>query len=392
MDKESPKRTADPMDKEVKEPPKRSADPMHAAKRVAVEEYCRVVPGQTREAVHGEMLSLAGAAHRCYGDDWNSYLGRRVDDAGFADMLLLDGCFLLQFMVSMCREDDDESPDPLMARPEVRRNVDAIAQDIFLMDNQIPWFVLDALIELRRPYAAVPVDKFLAVMATAFDVGNIVDKTPSPLLAQDQQPPPPPHLLGLFHRRQVGAARNPNRRIVPSLSALSCTAVELAEMGVKLTASKTKKFGDMAMSKRRHSLGLFGELSLAPVVLSELTMCWLVHMASYEEAFQGDTLSDNFAVSSYINAVSLLMNRPEDVQELRAKGIVALAPQINVGDRYYEIFERLQEYRKERWLWIAVHKFLYNNFKTIVTVLTVAGVLAGLFKTILSLKQPNSQG
>ncbi|KAF8667140.1 hypothetical protein HU200_053327 [Digitaria exilis] len=387
-------------------------DVMGAAKRAAVEEFCSVAP-QQRDAVHGEMLKLVEKARQCYdADDWAMKSDRcRMDDAAFADMLLLDGCFLLQFMVMVSTWSDEvdgaspESPEPLMARyeSEVRRHVDAIAQDVFQLDNQIPWFVLDALIELRRPYAAaVPVDKFLAVMATAFDVGNIVDKSPPPLLAHDH-----PHLLGLFHRRQVGAAaaRNPSRRGVPRLSALSCTAVELAEMGVKITASKTKKFGDMAMSKRRHPVGLFGELSLAPVVLSELTMCWLLHMAAYEDS-QGDTLADNFAVGSYINAVSLLVNRPKDVQELRTKGIVVsafsdertldffkkLAPRIKVGDRYYEIFERLQEYRKERWLWIAVHKFLYNNFKSIVTVLTVTGVLAGLFKTILSLKQPNSPG
>jgi hypothetical protein len=86
---------------------------------------------------------------------------------------------------------------------------------------------------------------------------------------------------------------------------------------------------------------------------------------------------------------------------MRAKGLVvsafddvhtlcffkALAPNLNVGYRYYEVFERLLEYKQERWLWIAVHRFLYNNIRTIVTVFSIIGVLAGLFKTILSVKQ-----
>jgi hypothetical protein len=76
----------------------------------------------------------------------------------------------------------------------------------------------------------------------------------------------PPHLPGLFRRRQVGTAT-----AHPRLSSLSTTAVELAEMGVKLTASETKRFVDMSMSKRRRGLGIFGELSLAPVVLNDLT-------------------------------------------------------------------------------------------------------------------------
>ncbi|CAN6331201.1 unnamed protein product [Urochloa humidicola] len=390
---------------------------MQPAKDAAVEEFCRAA-SQPREAVLEKMLSLAEAVRRCYDDDWE-----HVDDAELAEMMMSDGCFLLEFMVSMCPYDGPPAadhgsppppppptePDEFLSRPEVHRRIVAIARDIFMLDNQIPWFVLEALMELRRPFA-VPVDRFLALMASAFDIGNLVaDDDGPPLLAQQggehddgrDQPPPPPHLLGLFHRRQVGAAaaRTESLRI-PSLPSLSSTAVELAEMGVKLAASKSKKFGDMVMSKRRQPLGVFGELSLAPVVLSELTQCWLFHMAAYE-ACLGVTQPDNFAVSSYINAVSLLVNRPEDVHELRAKGVVvsafsdqstlsffkALARELHVGHRYYDVFQRLHEYRQERWIWIAVHKFWYKNFKTIVTVLSVVGVLVGLFKSILSLKQ-----
>jgi hypothetical protein len=48
-------------------------------------------------------------------------------------------------------------------------------------------------------------------------------------------------------------------------------SIIMLEMAVKLTASGTKRFGDMSMSKRRGGLGIFGELSLAPVVLNDLT-------------------------------------------------------------------------------------------------------------------------
>jgi hypothetical protein len=81
-------------------------------------------------------------------------------------------------------------------------------------------------------------------------------------------------------------------------------------MGVKLTASKTKTFGDMKM----RTLNLFGELSLAPLVLNDLTTCWLPHMAAYE-ACLGARQADNFAVNSYVSIVALLVNRCKDVQE-----------------------------------------------------------------------------
>ncbi|CAN6340224.1 unnamed protein product [Urochloa humidicola] len=394
-----------------------SCQQLEAAKSAAVEEFCRVA---SRDAVLGKMFSLAGDIRRCYDDDWDGKPGKTVEDAALAEMMMSDGCFLLQFMVSMCPDNPDAPPvsDPLMSRPEVYGCLDAIARDIMLLENQIPWFVLEELMELRNPAApSVPVDAFLDRVASVFDAGNERANNPppgktspadglplvqAPLLGaqnvQDQLPPPP-HLLGLFHRRQVGAERTKSHR-VPSLSSLSSTAVELAEMGVKLVASETKKFGDMAMSKRRQPLGVFGELSLAPVILNELTAHWLLNLAAYEASL-GITRADNFAVSSYLNVMALLMNRPEDVQELRAKGLVlsafsnkgtlsffkTLAPQLHVGHRYYQVFESLQEYRQERWIWIAVHKFLYKNLKTIITIISVTGVLVGLFNTILPIKQ-----
>ncbi|XP_062230559.1 UPF0481 protein At3g47200-like [Phragmites australis] len=369
---------------------------MEAAKSAALEEFCRVT-SQPLEAVRAKIVSLAGDARRCYADD---YTLRDMDDGWFADMMLSDGCFLLQFMASMCPDDPNAPPeaDPLMSRAEVHTRVDAIARDVLLLENQVPWLVLEALMEFRPQ---VPVDKFLALMATAFDVGN--NPIQQALAGQPEHDQPPPHLLGLFHRRQVGAARTQSLR-VPALSSVSSTAVELAEMGVKLIVTKTKKFGDMTMSKRRHRFGLFGELSLAPVVLNDLTECWLLNMAAHE-ACLGATRADNFAVSSYVSVVALLVNRPEDVQELRGKGIIVsassdkqtleffkdLATELRVGHRYYDVFERLEEYKRERWVWIAVHRFLYKNIKTIIAVLSVVGALAGLFKTILSLKQPQRQ-
>ncbi|XP_025826785.1 UPF0481 protein At3g47200-like isoform X2 [Panicum hallii] len=367
---------------------------MEEAKDAALEEFGRV-SNQPREALQEKILSVAASARECYGGDISVDEG----DRNFAEMLLLDGCFLLQFMVSMC-PDDPKAPaelDPLMSRAEVHTRIDAIVRDVMLFENQIPWLVLEALMELRP---GVPVDRFLTLMASAFQAGN--DDSTNPKAQHDHDDHhhnKPPHLLGLFHRRQIGTARTQSL-LVPKLSSLSTTAVELAEMGVKLTAGKTKKFGDMSMANRQwRGLGLFGELSLAPVVLNDLTACWLINMAAYE-ACVGATQADNFAVSSYISVVALLVNREEDVQELRGKGIINsamsdmgtleffkwAAPHLRVGHRYYEVFRGLQEYR-QRWAWMAVHRFLYKNYKTIGAVLSIIGVLAGLFKTILSLKQ-----
>ncbi|GJN36325.1 hypothetical protein PR202_gb25174 [Eleusine coracana subsp. coracana] len=179
-------------------------------------------------------------------------------------MMLLDDCFLVQFMESMCpgptRRLTRRKKDRLMVK--VHTHIDDISRDILLLENQIPWSVLQVLMEMRPSQPeAVPIHRFLDLMASAFEVGNEKANNSTDLQQghDDHQKglvlllsssEPPDHLLDLFYRRQVGAART-QELFVPKLSSLSSTAVELAEMGVKLTAHKTKEFGDTSLQKRK---------------------------------------------------------------------------------------------------------------------------------------------
>ncbi|CAN6351758.1 unnamed protein product [Urochloa humidicola] len=425
---------------------------MEAAKTDALDKFCLAaspapeVASQMREATHRKILDLADTIRNCY-DIGDEKLTSIADDE-LSKMMLRDGCFLLQFMQKVGGDNTSAtSSEDLMDT-----RMGAIARDILLLENQIPWVVVQTLIELGNLDGKKVVGKFLGRMATVFHVGGRTSNTntkpssdavPRGVVEGDpassptswrlhwsqicrmgrseeeeeeeeeedkrdvrveegerKEEPHPHHLLALFHRHHVGRARSQGAclYILPSLGS---SAVELAEMGVKLTAIKTKKFGDMEMKKRRWPLGLFGELSLAPVAINELTACWLLNMVAYE-AFLGATQADNFAVSSYIFLVAHLVNREEDVQDLRGRGIISsamsdgetlkffksAAPSLRIGDRYIEIAGKIQEYSQERWIWIAVHGFIYHNFKIIIAVLSVVGVLAGLFKTIMSIKQP----
>lgn len=365
----------------------------HVMERLCFESGCTV------EAVREKMRSVAGSARACYAND-EKLSG--VDADAFADMMALDGCFLLQFIVSMCPEDPDSPPDALMSMAEIHTRFDIIARDIMLLENQVPWVVVKALMEFRTVPAAASVDKFISVMAATFDVRSVNPfagtATGSSSSSNDDGEHEPTHILGLFQYRQVsGSARGHHHNAgLTTLSSIFSSAMELAEIGVRLTSSKMTKFGEMSMKKGRF---LHGELSLAPVFLNELTACWLINMAAYE-ACVGATQADNYAVSSYISLVALLIDREGDVKELRAKSIVhstfsddqalgffkLLSSRLRIGRRYYHIFECLQEYKKERWVWIVVHKFFYKNIKVIVTVLSVIGVLAGIFKTLVSLR------
>uniref|UniRef100_A0A0A9AKK7 Uncharacterized protein n=1 Tax=Arundo donax TaxID=35708 RepID=A0A0A9AKK7_ARUDO len=182
---------------------------------------------------------------------------------------------------------------------------------------------------------------------------------------------------------------------------LSSSAVELAEMGIKLTPSKETWFADMSLSNK--SPLLFGELSLTPLFLNDFTACWLVNMAALEASTSLlDGPSDGFIVSSYLSLLAMLMDKEEDVHELRAKHLIVsffsnedmlaffkgLAKHLRLGIRYFAIIEKIVDYKRDKRVPIVLHKFVYHNFRIILTLLSIASVLVGIFKAILSLKQP----
>jgi hypothetical protein len=261
-----------------------------------------------------------------------------------------------------------------------------------LLENQIPWLVVEKLMSFK----SVPVEKFTARLGLSFHIRRDLD--PKTFVLDDSNRPP--HLLGLLRLYLAGSdsGRDSSSRNGPKSMSIS-SAIELAEIGIKLTASKTTDFSDMDIKKEF----LLGELFMAPLCLDHLKVCWLVNMAAFEVCTSTSFMKDDEStvVSSYLAVLAMLMDREEDVHELRKKRLLqgeltnketldffkSLTKHLYGGPRYARIMVGIETYKSDRWIRIKVYKFVYNNIKTIVTVLSIIGALAGIMKTLLSLKQ-----
>lgn len=322
----------------------------------------------------------------------------------FAFRMLRDGCFLLQYML-MCTARDDLAPSLACA---LSTNQAVISHDIMLMENQIPWVVIETL----RRFRTVPVEDFIAKMGRTLQVRG--DSHRTPFVLEDGYMPP--HLLGLLHyyktgRRNtatggagiassayinIGGRRQRLRRPMSK----SVSAIELQEMGIKLKSSKTTKFIDMGIKKTP----LSGTIFLPPLLLDQVRACWLINMAAFEVCIGAGARDDSdqqLVVCSYLAVLAMLMDREEDVHELRAKRLVqgeltnretldffkTLIKHISGGALYVRILEEIEDYKQKRRMWIKVHIFIYRNFKTILAVFSIIGVIAGIFKTLLSLQK-----
>ncbi|WVZ54612.1 hypothetical protein U9M48_005382 [Paspalum notatum var. saurae] len=385
---------------------------MEEVKHVAASQFCNFLNRSVKEVYGNILLPIAGEARSYYTTTDGSVSS--LSDAKLAEMMFLDGCILLNFVVGMETRDGEQ-----VMVGHSRSCWPTIAKDILLLENQIPWRVLEALTEnrIRQPimeFFREWVDdnvlklyfldkkeeevaswnmwwlRWLELLgtqcrwrdpdqerSTADHTGSDRNSTSS----NGGSDPKPLHLLDLLWLRMTRGMPEDMRRgkRIPNASlAGSSSAVYLSQIGLKLTASTNSWFADVQVQK--HPL-LFGELSLTPLFLNEVTACILTNVVALEVA----------------RATNCPLE-PEDVQKLRERGVLCahfsnaqtldffkgLAQHLRLGFNYFAVVRDIDAYIRQRPVRIAVHSFVYNNFKIIASVLSIASVLVGIFQALYS--------
>jgi len=365
----------------------RNLQEMEKVKRVAAHHFIKD-SGHTFDEMYAAVFSIIGTSRGFYDTKID------VGDVEFADIMFIDGCFLLQYML-MCTGRAKLPPSLLSC---FESNQACISNDIMLLENQLPWLVIETL----RRFRSVHVEEFIGKMGRTLQIRGGMDRGPVVLDGGYT----PPHLLGILWFYKTGSGNSGATLSDPdgfrSMSKI-ISAIELEEIGIKLTAGNTTKFMDMGIKKGFLSCEIF----LAPLLLDDIRSCWLVNMAAFEVSVGMATSAGHgtyqikAVVCSYLAVLAMLMDREEDVHELRSKRLVQgeltnketldffkmLVKRISGGPLYIHIMKEVEAYKLNRWIWIKVHHFVYKNFKAIFTVFSIIGVLVGIFKTLLSLKK-----
>ncbi|XP_028074335.1 uncharacterized protein LOC114276716 [Camellia sinensis] len=89
------------------------------------------------DELYKEVVKVVDEARKCYAEGLTEWF----NDDEFAQMMLLDGCFILQYICSIVNESHIVLKIIHQA-PLVRR-------DLFLLENQLPFIVLQVLMLLR---------------------------------------------------------------------------------------------------------------------------------------------------------------------------------------------------------------------------------------------------
>ncbi|KAL2535001.1 Plant protein of unknown function (DUF247) [Abeliophyllum distichum] len=122
-----------------------------------------------------------------------------------------------------------------------------------------------------------------------------------------------PHLLDLMRANLVGSSDPGDKKPADNTWWSYRSATELAKSGIHFRASETINFTDVKFK----SYYIYGKLTLPPIVVDDATKPLLLNLAAYEMSRHGPS---ELKVASYICLMDSLIDRAEDVKELRKKG------------------------------------------------------------------------
>lgn len=345
------------------------------------------------EEVYSAVVSAGDEVRRLYDKDVMQGIGYEE----FQHMMFFDTCFLVQYMrYSTHNNVIDESLEGFF-----RRNRRDIRHDLMLIENQLPLKVVEAVLRFTPHVRLVKfISRWKGYVQHHRKPKELEDSHVSTLIADKIFEP---HLLGLLRYYTVGSSRDTNspKQQKPKNKSISVSVTELAEIGIWLTANKTMKLIDMGLVQERR---FFAELSLAPLSLDRNRATFLLNMAALELCTlerSGRAKVEDSAVCSYLQLLALLVTRVEDVQELRARGLlqggggltdeqafhfVTSFQGLPFGICYSRVMSQIEIYKENRPMETKLYAFLYNNRKTIMAVFGVVVPLFGIIGTLLSIK------
>jgi hypothetical protein len=354
--------------------------------------HCVSKSGRLLEELYGAVVPVADEARHLYDKDVVAGISRE----DFRHMMFFDACFLVQFMLTRAYTGAaDESLNGFL-----RPNRGDIFHDVMLLENQLPWSVVKSVLSLMETVSSKIDENFVRRKRHCMLPDDLDEEFQKNAWKWNGEYKPP-HLLALLRYYIVGRSDfEYGDRELKKIPA-SVSVVELAKIGITLTANKTTELTDMRVVNKT----VFAELSLPPLSLDRDRASYLINMAALElctvKTFSKAKAIDS-AFCSYLLLLAMLVYREEDVHKLREQRILVGGSGLSntevlhflnsfqglrSGQYYNQIMVQIESYRENRRMRAKLHAFIYQNKRTIAAVVTAIVSAVGIIGTLLSIKQ-----
>ena len=272
---------------------------MHAEKmKEQAAEHCVMQSrSRSREVLFEAVVSAADDVHARGLYDKDGMAG--IERHDFHNMTFHDACFLVQYMLMQIKRSRGQKLDEWILHSSfLGPNSADILHDVTLLENQLPWKVVEAVMAFLPDVS--PRD-FVASLRGWLQDQKIPKKNQKFPFVWDERYKPP-HLLGLLRCYTVGISRDHEEPIrKPMKRSVSASAMELGRIGIWLTPKKeTTELIHMGLEKKWI---VFNKLCLTPLSLNRNRASYLVNMAALEmctvPSFSASPDEDS-AVCSYL--------------------------------------------------------------------------------------------
>ncbi|KAF8035591.1 hypothetical protein BT93_C1580 [Corymbia citriodora subsp. variegata] len=238
--------------------------------------------------------SWEGEARNCY----DKQIGLNSDQ--FAEMMLLDGIFVIQLFL-MCRYHQRRLPNDRIFSNHQMSTV--VRRDMALLENQMPFFVVQRLFEMAFKTHRPPMLELLELVWSFF--GPIIWKKNLPKLVMESEVKHFVHAISLSFWpsvREVPNERSKEMKFSPS-------ATELVAAGVKLRRGESKCLLDIEFEN--------GVLDIPCLIPDELKESYFRNIIAFEQFYW-----ENKYLTEYFAFMEHLVESPGDADLLINKAII----------------------------------------------------------------------
>jgi hypothetical protein len=262
----------------------------------------------------------------------------------FVKILVIDGCFIIELFCRNASKQLREENDPIFSMSSV---LQVLGHDLILLENQVPWMVLEHLFSM---FTAPVSDITLIELAIAFFCDIYAFRRPA---RSHDHLRDIKHIPDLVKKGMISSIEVDEEKIPQSGWELIPSATRLVEAGIKLRKSRSKNMLDIKFDK--------GVLAIPPIRIHEATETIFRNLISYEQCYPN---SDD-RITSYAMLLDNLIDTAKDVEILCENGIICnwlntedaarffnkLYQRSCVVNKYYHgnLCMQVNEYCEKRW-------------------------------------------
>jgi len=299
----------------------------------------------------------------------------------FIKMILMDAAFVIMFLLKYSFTDFRGSRDSIFYPPYKRFDVRV---DICLLENQLPFFILEELYRLSTIFGNSPkptlielTHRFFTVAFDLWAVGDILGKVDFSEVK---------HLVEFLSTYHQPPKQNPKEKLVVAAPSVK----ELHQAGVKFVLGSSKNLLDIKFDRNK------GRLEIPRLKLEDRTEIIIRNMLAFEQCHDMEYVY----VGDYICLMGLFLGANKDVEILvenrvienwlpSDEEVVKLFDNLNIGnlvspdDFFFEgLIKDLNAFCGRPWnKWKATLK--QNYFNTPWAAISVSGAVILLILTVV---------